>query len=216
MTWKDVIGEDGYRIRRDDGSPTWPVVGTAGANGTSFTDTGGLAPATSYAYKICAYAGSTESCSAAATGTTLPLGVVLPVTVVVDDRSAGFAKSGDGWRRQSVGYRDRSYWTPVRQASTRQTASWTATLRAPGRYAVWVRIPVKHATTRSAVYRISTIDGTRTRTISQRARAGTWALLGTYTFGSVARVRVSDRTGERTSTGRTLVVDAIKVVPAAP
>mgnify|MGYP003510486173 CR=1 FL=1 len=65
----------------------------------------------------------------------------------------------------------------MRLASTRQTASWTATLRAPGRYAVWVRIPVKHATTRSAVYRISTVDGTRTRTINQRYRAGTWALL---------------------------------------
>ena len=190
--------------------------GRSAPTAPSYTDAGGLAPATSYAYKVCAYAGSTESCSAAATGTTLPLGVVLPVTVVVDDRSPGFARSGNGWRRQSVGYRDRSYWTPVRSASTRQTASWTATLRAPGRYAVWVRIPVKHATTRSAVYRISTADGTRTRTISQRARAGTWALLGTYTFGSVARVRVSDRTGERTSTGRTLVVDAIKVVPAAP
>ena len=44
VTWKDVIGEDGYRIRRDDGSPTWPVVGTAGANGTSFTDAAASRP----------------------------------------------------------------------------------------------------------------------------------------------------------------------------
>jgi uncharacterized protein YkwD len=213
VTWRDVIGEDGYRIRRDDGSPTWPVVGTIGANGTSFTDGDGLEPETSYDYKVCAYVGTTESCSTAVTGTTLAPGVVLPQTVIVDDRNPGFRKYGTGWRGQPVGHLVRSYWTPVRATGTRQSATWTAALCAPGRYAVWVRLPVQHATTRSAVYQVTTADGTKTRTISQLARAGRWTLLGTYTFGSSARVRVTDLTGESASSGRTLAVDAIKFVP---
>jgi hypothetical protein len=216
LTWHDVAGEDGYRIRRDDGSPTWPVVGTAGANATTFVDDDGLDPETDYRYVVCSYAGTSEFCSGSVTGTTLADGVLLPITVVVDDRDGGFARTGSGWQRQAAGYRDRSFWTPVRRTGTRQTATWTATLHAPGRYAVWVRVPKSRATTRSATYRIVTPAGTVRRTVNQRARAGTWTLLGTYTFDAVARVKVTDHTGEAASSGRRLVVDVIKVVPATP
>jgi hypothetical protein len=212
VTWTDIAGEAGYRVRRDDGSAVWPVVGTVGRNGTTFTDTG-LTPDTDYRYRVCAYESTRETCSSDATGRTLPAGVVVATTKLVDDRNAGFRKVGSGWHKQLVGYRGRSFWTPVRASGIRRYATWTAALDAPGRYEVWVKVPRKHATTRQAAYRVYAFDGVRVRTVNQLRRAGQWTLLGTYEFDTAARVKLTDRTGEATSSGRSLVVDVVRFVP---
>lgn len=59
LTWVDhATGETGYLIERSaDGVSGWTQVGTAAANATSYSDTG-LAPNTTYYYRVAAYLGS--------------------------------------------------------------------------------------------------------------------------------------------------------------
>ena len=72
VTWDDVVNERGYRIeRRVDGSAEeWRVVGTVGANVTSFAQDGLLAGKT-YLYRVRAFndAGASEPSSAASVRT---------------------------------------------------------------------------------------------------------------------------------------------------
>ena len=70
LSWTDESGnEDGFRIERSDGG-AFAAVAEVGANVTSFTDTG-LAPSTTYTYRVVAYnAGGTSSASNEASVTT--------------------------------------------------------------------------------------------------------------------------------------------------
>jgi hypothetical protein len=61
LEWSDVDGELGYRIERSpDGTSGWTGIGTTGQDLTSFTDTG-LAPATTYHYRVVAVTSGGES-----------------------------------------------------------------------------------------------------------------------------------------------------------
>ncbi len=145
-------------------------------------------------------------------------GTVTPppaTTKLIDDKSPGFSKTKTGWMKQSYGWAKRSFWTPVRRSSAYRSATWKTSLDAPGRYAVWVRFPKQHATTRQAMYEIYTADGKRTRTVDQYQKRDTWVNLGTYRFGNVARVKLADKTGEKTSTRRSVAFDVVKFVPAS-
>jgi fibronectin type 3 domain-containing protein len=54
LTWSDVDGESGYQIQLSpDGTNGWSTIGTQGIGVTSYTDTG-LAPATTYYYRVVA------------------------------------------------------------------------------------------------------------------------------------------------------------------
>jgi hypothetical protein len=111
-----------------------------------------------------------------------------------------------------TGYLGHHYWTPTRGGSTRRSATWSPTLE-PGRYRVLVKVPKARALTRSAVYRVRTVDGSVRRRVDQARARGRWATLGTYTFSVDAQVRLSDRTGERTALGRRVAYDAVRFVP---
>jgi hypothetical protein len=64
LTWNDnSSNEDGFRIYRGDSPTTLSLVGTVGADATSFEDTG-LTRKTFYYYKVCAYNGDGEGCTA--------------------------------------------------------------------------------------------------------------------------------------------------------
>ena len=134
-------------------------------------------------------------------------------TKVVDDKSAGFSKDKRGWQSQREGYKGRSFWTTVQKRTAMHVATWTATLDAAGRYAVTVQFPKRNATTRSATYAITTASGTVTRTIDQSRSGGKWVDLGSYAFGTKAVVRLTDKTGERTASGRHIVYDVVRFVP---
>jgi hypothetical protein len=61
LGWSDLDGELGYRIERSqDGTTGWIGIGTTGQDVTSYTDTG-LAPATSYSYRVVAVTPDGES-----------------------------------------------------------------------------------------------------------------------------------------------------------
>jgi titin len=61
LAWSDVDGEVGYRVERSvDGTSGWTRIGTTGQGVTSYTDTG-LAPATTYSYRVVAVTSDGES-----------------------------------------------------------------------------------------------------------------------------------------------------------
>jgi hypothetical protein len=61
LEWSDVDGELGYRIERSpDGTSGWTGIGTTGQGPTSYTDTG-LAPATTFYYRVVAVTSDGES-----------------------------------------------------------------------------------------------------------------------------------------------------------
>ena len=64
LTWTDVSGESGYRIKRWNGGPSlsWDIVGTLGPNVTTYTDTE-LASKSGYSYLVCAHNSAGETCS---------------------------------------------------------------------------------------------------------------------------------------------------------
>ena len=54
LAWNDVMGETGYRVERAPGGTTaWAAVGSAARDNLTFTDSG-LAPSTSYSYRVVA------------------------------------------------------------------------------------------------------------------------------------------------------------------
>jgi hypothetical protein len=208
LTWTDVAGETGYRVRRWDGT-VWPVVAGGLAPDTELHVDRGLAPFTAYRYRICAYNVSGETC--AAVSATTP-----PATIVVDDRSTGFARSGSGWQGSSMGLKAHSWWAPVQAATITRTGTWEATLAAAGRYRVDVYLPPGPSASRSARYLVRTVDGDRVPVIvDQAAGQGTWVSLGRYDLPTAGWVRLTDRTGEATGSGVLVGFDAVRFVPIA-
>ena len=132
---------------------------------------------------------------------------------VVDDEAFAFNKAKPGWKTQKAGAQGGSYWTTVQKREAKHEATWTASLDAPGRYGVWVRFPEENATTRAARYRILTSGAVVVRKVDQARKGGKWVDLGTYEFGTVAQVTLTDKTGERTSAGRRVVYDVVRFVP---
>jgi hypothetical protein len=100
----------------------------------------------------------------------------------------------------------------VREARQAITATFRASLDAPGSYRVLARVPHDDAATRAATYRISTTSGVVERTIDQLARGDAWVKLGVFDLAD-ARVRLSSWTGEPRSSGRRVISDAVRFVP---
>jgi hypothetical protein len=70
LSWTDVGTESGYRIEVSlDGGATWDQAGTQGADVTTFNDTG-LAPATTYWYRVIAFNAAGDSAPSEPVSTT--------------------------------------------------------------------------------------------------------------------------------------------------
>jgi hypothetical protein len=70
LSWTDVGTESGYRIEVSlDGGATWDQAGTQGADVTTFSDTG-LAPATTYWYRVIAFNAAGDSAPSEPVSTT--------------------------------------------------------------------------------------------------------------------------------------------------
>jgi len=134
------------------------------------------------------------------------------LTAVLDDGDPGFEMGGpsSGWHVVYYGYKGRSRWTTNRAG---YWARWTPTLPRPGRYEVFVYIPGGYNLTSSAHYYLKHEGETVEFWINQRANAGRWMSLGTYTFNAnnTEFVHLEAATREAADTRR-VAFDAVKFV----
>ncbi len=136
-----------------------------------------------------------------------------PAAVIVDNDSpapgTGYAETG-AWSSASGGYRGLTYRyaTTVVGAPT-AIATWSATLPADGRYAVYVWY--RQGTNRApdARYTIRHAGGETTVVVNQRIHGNTWYYLGTYGFlaGQEARVTLTNQSG---AAGQVVIADAVR------
>ena len=75
LSWSNVAGEQGYKVERklaSGSSTTWAQIATTGADVTTYANTSGLTPSTSYDYRVRAWtSGGNSAYSNVATVTTL-------------------------------------------------------------------------------------------------------------------------------------------------
>lgn len=121
LGWTDAANETGYRVERAlNGSGAFAAVASLSPNVTTFGDTG-LAPGTSYSYRVVAFNASGDSApSNTATAKTLPsvirvnfqpAGSPVPAGYLVDS-GAAYANRGNGfsygWNASNSNTRDRN------------------------------------------------------------------------------------------------------------
>lgn len=101
LTWRDVVGETGYRIERTADGTNWSVIGTRGANVLTFADAG-LTANTIYSYRVTAYNTGGDGLAANATATTL-----LPAPTSLGGTGASTTQIDLTWANQAgeTGYR---------------------------------------------------------------------------------------------------------------
>lgn len=89
LVWTDVEGETGYRIERSTDGVGWTEIGTTGADVTTYID-GGLAPSTTYSYRVFATnLGGDSPPSEVVSATTLDAVTDTPAASVDASSSAG-------------------------------------------------------------------------------------------------------------------------------
>ena len=131
---------------------------------------------------------------------------------IVEDAARGFSSAGT-WLTSTRG--NGFHMTARRNTTDTSTSTqWFADMAPAGApssfYKLYAYIPSISATTQSAAYRIWTITGWQTRTISQQSFTDTWPLLGTYRiWPNQAFVILRANTGEPVNT-KWIAADAIK------
>ncbi|MFF5495863.1 hypothetical protein [Streptomyces aquilus] len=92
------------------------------------------------------------------------------------------------------------------------TGDWKLNKSITGRAKVMVHLPDHGAQTKYAKYRITTRNGTRTKTISQPGNSNRWVELGIYAFDNVPEVQLDTITPDGTG-DEDIAFDAVAFVP---
>jgi GH25 family lysozyme M1 (1,4-beta-N-acetylmuramidase) len=118
-------------------------------------------------------------------------------------------------RAESGGSGGGYIWTGAISGDPTNYAEWSLNLAAAGAYRVEVYLPAGAGTTRTARYEVQHSGGEDEIVVDQSAASG-WVSLGEFFFsqGMGYRVRLTDNTGEPSSTQRRIVFDAVRVIPA--
>lgn len=98
----------------------------------------------------------------------------------------------------------------------RVTGTWTPPALTARPYVIKAHIPRAGASVESAVYKITTADGTvRQKVINQHEHYNHWKSLGVYQLGPNAKVELSNVTTQNTEGGQgTVAWDALAFIPA--
>ncbi len=135
---------------------------------------------------------------------------------LVDDGALGFSSGGaaSGWHTVYYGYAGRSRWT---NNVAGFWARWTPALPRLGRYEVQVYVPWGVNRTQTAHYFLKHEGDVVEVTVDQRANAGRWVSLGTFTFNADGTefIHLDGVTGETAGT-RTIGFDAVRFIFRAP
>ena len=138
--------------------------------------------------------------------------------VVDEDDACFFAWGPTQYLRaeSDEGFNGGLIWTHATNQSARDNwGEWTLRFEQAGRYQVSVWTDSSVATSQLARYRIEHDGVTDTAQIDQRAVEG-WRSLGEFQFGAgTAKVVLNDNTGEAIGGQKRIVLDALKVEPAA-
>jgi hypothetical protein len=110
-------------------------------------------------------------------------------TVIVDNNAAGVTYSGSWTTATSA---TDKYGTDYRFASSgaAATATYSATLPAPGSWRVEVWYPQGSNRANNAPHVVTHSGGNTTYNVNQQTNGGAWRLLGTHTFGTTATVQI--------------------------
>ncbi len=137
-------------------------------------------------------------------------------TAIVNDGEVGFTSGGaaSGWYTSYYGQGGRSRWTYNRAG---YWARWIPALPKLGHYEVFVYVPSGTNRTTAAHYYLRHEGDVVEFTINQRAKAGQWVSLGTFTFNADGTefVHLEAATSEPAGT-RTVGFDAVKWVYTGP
>jgi hypothetical protein len=134
------------------------------------------------------------------------------LTAILDDGDPGFMTGGaaSGWHTVYYGYGGRSRWTLNHSGFW---ARWTPPLPRPGIYEVFVYIPWVYNLTSTAHYYLRHEGDVVDFWIDQRAKAGQWVSLGTYTFNANNTEFLHlEATSKEPADTRTVGYDAVKFV----
>jgi titin len=97
VAWQDVLGESGYLVERSaDGVSGWTQVGTTAADVTSFSNTG-LAPSTTYYYRVVATSPNGDSAPSAVAGATTAADSTAPTAPTALKATAAKRKVNLSW-----------------------------------------------------------------------------------------------------------------------
>lgn len=130
----------------------------------------------------------------------------------VDNSTAGRFSASNTWIRSSwdpqrVGP---NYRVLKRPAAAAGNARWKVKIPARGLYTIYARWPADPGYTGRATFRISTNNGTKTKSVSQRTNGGKFVKLGTYgmSAGDGWKIALSSQSASKGY----IVADAVKVV----
>jgi hypothetical protein len=138
---------------------------------------------------------------------------------VIDDLSTQFSPQGPEryWHEVDQGFENHSWWTYNNRTGIDNVARWTLEIPQAGTYEIFVYIPLSHATTQNAIYRVSYNEGLDRVTVNQNANQNSWYKLGDFNFAgtSDAYIELIDETGEA-DTEFEIAFDAIGYRPVDP
>ena len=217
-TAEDVTG---FKIERSlSPGGGFSQIGTTGADGSSYTNSG-LQPGTTYYYRIRANSGSTNGDYSVVVSETTPLAAD---EVIVDDKDSGVTFTGSNW---NGGYQNNDLsWANGYRFDNSSTygalATYPVAIANSGTYEVygwWPKTSTGSSTNATnAPVTISHNGGTANLLVNQRIVNAQWVLLGVYSFNAGSyTVTVSDA-----GTTSAVMADAFRFLraptsaPAAP
>jgi Tfp pilus tip-associated adhesin PilY1 len=136
-----------------------------------------------------------------------PIKLDMTASEIIDNKDAGFSKSGSGWReaRARGEYESSSYYN----TNVGATATWTPDLPVAGTYNVYAWWCYGRTRDTNALYTVNYSGGSASMRVNQKKNTGQWILLGgPYNFdaGTSGNVRV---TRDASSTNSSTSADAV-------
>jgi len=138
-------------------------------------------------------------------------GVSTTYTQVVDNKTSGRFYAASSWGTSSwSSQRYGSDYRYTKPGSTASEARFKVKIPSRGKYAVYGWWPAAPGYNDRARFLVRSVDGWKTKVVSQRTNGGKWVWLGTYAMdaGDGWYVRVSNRS----SGAGYLIADAVKIV----
>lgn len=132
---------------------------------------------------------------------------------VVDNTTAGRFKASSKWitsNYEKTEMYGRNYRALKRPSSSARSARWRIKVPSGGKYTVFARWPANSGYTGRATYRVNTVNGWKTKTVSQKTGGGRWFKLGAFSLAAGDDWKIA--LASTTSSKGYIVADAVRIV----